>query len=58
MNEEVKQDLADQIEQMPHWFDHDEVEQSPRSGLYRFRNPDPLETPDDYWDDSCWEEEE
>jgi hypothetical protein len=52
MNEEMRQDLRDQIEQMPHWFqdfDHEYI--SPRTGLMRFRNPDPLETPDDYWEE-------
>jgi hypothetical protein len=57
MNDEMKQDLKDQIEQMPHWFENVDADDLRREFPLdrRFWNPDPLETPDDYWDD---EEEE
>lgn len=57
MNEEMRQDLKDQIRQKPHWFqdfDHEYIK--PRMDRPFKGNPDPLETPDDVWDDSLWED--
>jgi len=59
MNDEMKQDLKDQVEQMPHWFENVDVDDLNKADDLRrefpldirFWNPDPLETPDDYWDD-------
>ena len=54
MNEEMKQDLKDQISQCPDWFDLPDTNEHLRNEFpskRRFRNPDPLETPDDYWEE-------
>ena len=49
----MKQDLKDQIEQMPHWFNEVDVDDLRREfpPYRRFWNSDPLETPYDYWDE-------
>jgi len=49
----MKQDLKDQIEQMPHWFKNVDADDLRREFPHdrRFWNTDPLETPDDYWEE-------
>jgi len=59
MNDEMKQDLKDQIEQMPHWFNGVDADDLNKADDLRREfpldircwNPDPLETPDDYWEE-------
>jgi len=55
----MRQDLKDQTEQMPHWFSNVDADDLNKADDLRREfpldircwNPDPLETPDDYWYD-------